>query len=119
MRYDVAHDLSMYEESQDNYITPTGPYKAPPILQREQKSQLHMTNDRVTYILVDAGQVISIHFDSHRHQIFYQGHNLANVELNEVIKEYLFALQERLALDPRGKSFHAMYSMVLNSALAG
>lgn len=117
MRQDTQREWKTTQESVDEipYCAPTGPYRTPRILHREQKSQLHVTSDCATYIFVAGGQVVSIHFDNKRSQLFYQGHKLDNVPLNEVILDHLYQFQAKLALDPQGRLFHSAYSVLLNN----
>lgn len=108
-----------YNETEDIlYVAPTGPYRPPRLLHREQKSQLHVSGHCATYIFAMDGQVISIHFDHNRKQVFYQGHNLTNIALTRQVQLYLVEFQNKLAIDPKGRILHSSFCLLLSELLA-
>ncbi len=58
-------------------------------------STFFFDSKRFTYTFLSEGEVASIHFDLERQEIFYKGHNIRNMLLNE--KQTLF-LKELIPL---------------------
>lgn len=90
----------------DLYSAPTGPYRPPQILYRGHKEQLHHNADNATYLFVARGEVVSIHFDRKRGQIFYQGHNIENIALTPSIQQHLIAFADQLVANRHAMGIH-------------
>lgn len=81
-------------------------------------SRLAVFRDRVTYTFIIDGEVASIHFDRRRGEIFYKGHNIANMELAEAQRRLLKGFIGVLMADPQGEPFMVEYTATLNRLLA-
>lgn len=103
---------------EETYSAPTGPYRAPTILFRDEKQQLHIHAEHVTFIFVEQGEVHSIHFDRKRQQIFYRGHNLANSVITKTMAEALKQFGLRLSVDERTSLHYSDYRDLLQHLLS-
>lgn len=78
----VVHPATSSKKSSELY-----PLKAP---------QFFFDQNRFTYTCMFKGEVVSIHFDSYRNEIFFRGHNLRNMALNLEQRELLQHCQDLL-----------------------
>ncbi len=97
---------------------PTGPYRPPSILFKGEGSQLLMGWKKATYIFIDNGEVQALHFDAHRGELFYRGHNVQHLKICPALTSYLHRFEEALATDPRGKALHTAYHRFLAQLLS-
>jgi len=81
-------------------------------------SMLAVYKDRLTYTFIMDHEVASIHFDRRRGEIFYKGHNIKNLELNENQREALMSLMQILQDDSEGAEFLSEYQATLESLMA-
>lgn len=77
-------------------------------------SQLISFGDRFTFTFAQGREVGSIHFDRGRGEIFYKGHNIRNMELEEWQMQILEGLRKTLEQDAQGKTFAADYAHTLD-----
>ena len=83
-----------------------------------QDSLLAVYKDRLTYTFVLEQEVASIHFDRVKKEIFFKGHNIHNLELNEAQIGALEAFKQILKVEERGKPFSKDYEATLGALLA-
>lgn len=88
------------------------PKMAPP------DSVLAVHEDRVTYTFILDDEVVSIHFDRMRGEIFFKGHGIHNLRLTDRQKEALYQMEAVLMQDSRAKSLVSDYSATLDRLLA-
>jgi hypothetical protein len=81
------------------------------------KGHLVSFGDRVTYTFACGSEVGAIHFDGGRNEIFYKGHNIRNMEIEEWQMQILEDLREILGAESEGKRFIASYGKVLDKVL--
>lgn len=81
-------------------------------------SMLATFQGRLTYTFLIDREVASIHFDQKRGEIFYRGHNIANMSLSSEQLALLKGLMALLASDERGKPFLPDYTATLTRLLA-
>ena len=86
--------------------------------QRGSDSVIAIYKERVTYTFVMGEEVASIHFDSSRGEIFFRGHNIRNMQLNEKQLAALEAMKGVLAADQQGKEYLSAYSATLARLIA-
>lgn len=98
------------------YSAPTGPYRIPPIF-RKRKQELHLAVDCASYIFIDAGQVISIHYDAKRKQIFYQGHRIENMGLSPKIISHLYDFERKISKEAPDSSLYTSFFATLNGII--
>lgn len=77
-------------------------------------SQLISFGDRFTFTFAQGREVGSIHFDRRRGEIFYKGHNIRNMDLEEWQMQVLEGLRNTLMHDEQGKNFAADYAHALD-----
>jgi hypothetical protein len=77
-------------------------------------SQLISFGDRFTFTFAQGREVGSIHFDRGRGEIFYKGHNIRNLDLEEWQMQVLEGLRNTLVHDEQGKMFAADYARTLD-----
>lgn len=81
-------------------------------------SMLAVYKDRVTYTFIANNEVASIHFDRSRGEIFFKGHNVCNIDLNDGQIEALKRMESVMKADNRCKSMVSDYSATLARLLA-
>jgi len=86
--------------------------------QRGSDSVIAIYKERVTYTFVMGEEVASIHFDSSRGEIFFRGHNIRNMQLNEKQLAALEAMKGVLAADQQGKEDLSAYAATLARLIA-
>lgn len=95
----------------------------PPQWQQEPETmvsdqgQLISFGERVTFTFTHGREVGSIHFDRERGEIFYKGHNIRNMELEEWQMQVLEGLRGILAQNPKTRNFTAPYCRSLDKAV--
>jgi len=77
-------------------------------------SQLISFGDRFTFTFAQGREVGSIHFDRGRGEIFYKGHNIRNMDLEEWQMQILEGLRKTLEQDAQGKAFAEDYARSLD-----
>ena len=78
-------------------------------------SRLMSLDNRLTYIFSHGDEVGSIHFDKGRGEIFFKGHNLRNMEVEEWHWQVMEELRQLLAkLEDKMKSFADSYAYTLD-----
>lgn len=77
-------------------------------------SQLISFGDRFTFTFAYGREVGSIHFDRGRGEIFYKGHNIRNMDMEEWQMQVLEGLRKMLPHDEQGKAFAADYARTLD-----
>lgn len=77
-------------------------------------SQLISFGDRFTFTFAQGREVGSIHFDRGRGEIFYKGHNVRNMEMEEWQMQILEGLRRTLQQDEQGKEFADDYGRTLD-----
>ncbi|HSA59238.1 MAG TPA: hypothetical protein VLJ37_06090 [bacterium] len=77
-------------------------------------SQLISFGDRFTFTFAQGREVGSIHFDRGRGEIFYKGHNVRNMDLEEWQMQILEGLRRTLTQDEQGKAFADDYGRTLD-----
>jgi len=73
--------------------------------------------DKVTYTFVSHKEVISLHFDRARKEIYYQGHNIRNLKLNAKEIQHLKQLKLALGKEATASHFISAFEEVLNDYL--
>jgi hypothetical protein len=77
-------------------------------------SQLVSFGERITYTFAHGKEVGSIHFDRGRGEIFFKGHNIRNMEVEEWQWQMMEQLRKILTADDRGRPFAAPYGKILD-----
>ncbi|MBI2982429.1 MAG: hypothetical protein HYY44_09125 [Deltaproteobacteria bacterium] len=73
--------------------------------------------EKITYTLLHQKEVVSIHFDRGRGEIYYKGHNLKNMEVSTKHLEVLEKLRLLLESSPDGKPFAQHYGQALDKII--
>ena len=76
-------------------------------------AMLAVLGDRVTYTFIMDNEVASIHFDRLRREVFFKGHNLANMEITDAQRASLMHMGEVLASDEKAKKLVSDYEATL------
>lgn len=100
----------------------TRPYRPPPqkkggIAGMPPDSMLVFFKGKLTYTCIVGQEVASIHFDRDRREIFYRGHNIRNMAVDEPKQKLLKGLIMVLAADEQGRDFVADYAATLQRLL--
>jgi hypothetical protein len=103
-------DLLKYKQGASRQLREEG--KPPP------DSMLAVSADRATYTFILEDEVASIHFDRHRGEIFFRGHNIRNIDLSDGQLQALMHMEEVLKGDSRAKEHFPEYSATLARCLA-
>lgn len=77
-------------------------------------SQLVSFGERITYTFAYGKEVGSIHFDRGRGEIFYKGHNIRNMDIEEWQMQMMEQLRKILNGDENGKEFASSYGRALD-----
>lgn len=77
-------------------------------------SQLISFGERFTFTFAQGREVGSIHFDRGRGEIFYKGHNIRNMDLEDWQMQVLEGLRKTLMQDEQGKVFAQDYARTLD-----
>ena len=98
--------------------------KVPPAVSRREPgafsptgSQLISFEERLTYTFAHGREVGAVHFDRGRGEIFYKGHNIRNMDLEEWQWQVMEKLRQILAQDQKNKVFAAPYGKTLDKIL--
>lgn len=107
----------MEAQRQTTSKTPAREFRSP--LKGEEgkgpaESQLISFGDRMTYVFAFGKEVASIHFDKGRGEIFYKGHNIRNMDIEEWQMQLLEKLRSLLASEERGREFVEAYGRTLD-----
>lgn len=81
-------------------------------------SMMAVYKNRLTYTFIVDQEVASIHFDRNRGEIFYRGHNVANMKLTETHIRLLKGFIAILDGDERARPFVTSYAATLGRVLA-
>jgi len=81
-------------------------------------SLLAVYKQRFTYTFIMGREVASIHFDRAKKEIFFKGHNIRNLKLDEDQIKALKEFKKVLRVDSRGGPFLADYDATLGLVLA-
>lgn len=81
------------------------------------ESQLISFGDRITYVFTLGKEVGSIHFDKGRGEIFYKGHNIRNMDLEDWHCQVLEKMRHVLDSDEKGKRFGESYASTLDKII--
>ena len=84
----------------------------------QNDSMLAVYKNRLTYTFIMGREVASIHFDKAKKEIFFKGHNIRNLSLDEPQRMVLSDFKAVLAADERAKLFLKDYEATLGSLLA-
>lgn len=79
--------------------------------------QLISFGDRLTYTFAYGTEVGSIHYDRGRSEIFFKGHNIRNMEVEEWQWQMMEALRKLLDTDEKGKPYAASYAHTLDKVI--
>jgi len=82
-----------------------------------REMQLVSFGERVTLTFVHKDEVGSIHFDRMRGEIFYKGHNIRHMELEEIQLQMLEKMRSTLKGDPKGRRFAESYERTLDKII--
>lgn len=72
---------------------------------------------KVTYTFIDKKEVVSLHFDRQRKRIFYKGHNVDNLDLNQARVQHLEKFGSQMQKRPATRSYAGAYLKLLQSIL--
>jgi hypothetical protein len=109
----MTSDNKNLERKEEEKATPLPPLISP----LSKGSQLVSFGDRITYIFAYGKEVGSIHFDRGRKEIFYKGHNIRNMELEDWQMQVMEKLRNVLQESENGKEFVSSYSQTLDKIL--
>ena len=98
-----------------SYVIPRTPTRT--LNGRSPTKALAVSNDRFTYTLIFNNDVISIHYDRLRSEIFFKGHNLRYLRINDDTKKALIDVMSVLYEDEEGRSFARGYKATLDRLL--
>lgn len=93
-------------------------HKVPTKGKAAEDSMLAVYKDRVTYTFILAKEVASVHYDRKRGEIYFSGHNIRNMELNDAQRQALMDFGVALQADEKAKEFSSSYDATLARLLA-
>ena len=119
MSMDDKKMLTRDETKKERVTPPIGPAfpTQHPLSVDLKGARLTSSQDKITYIFQLQGEVVSIHFDKKRSEIFFKGHNVMNLELDEGLAGSLRLLQNILLASEKERRFYKSYSEVLKKIL--
>lgn len=85
--------------------------------QKKSGAQLISFGDRVTYTFPYGKEIGSIHFDKARREIFFKGHNIRNLDLEERHHQMLETMRKVLQEKEEGKDFAQDYAQTLDKVI--
>lgn len=97
--------------------TPPAMNEAPKAAMPPSEFQLVSFGDRITYTFAYGKEVGSIHFDRGRGEIFYKGHNIRNMDLEEWQMQVLENLRLVLEKSEEGQRFATPYGRTLDKVI--
>ena len=80
-------------------------------------SQLVAFEDRVTYVFTHGKEIGSLHFDHGRGEIFYKGHNVRNMEVEDWQWQVMEEFRGVLSADEKCKRFVSPYGKTLHKMI--
>lgn len=83
-------------------------------IEERYESQLVSFGERITYTFLNEEEVVSVHFDRMRGEIFYKGHNIRHMDLEPQQMNALEKMRLKLIKDPGGKRFSEPYARLLD-----
>jgi hypothetical protein len=83
-----------------------------------EDSMLAVYEDRVTYTFILAKEVASVHYDRKRGEIYFSGHNIRNMKLDEAQRQALMDFSMAMQADENAKEFSSSYDATLARLLA-
>ena len=89
-----------------------------PITKRKTTDPLAISQDHFTYTFIMNSEILSVHFDKMRREIFLKGHNLKHLELKSNEIEALREVTQILESNEKGKEFSEDYLATLEGLLA-
>lgn len=93
---------------------PPHPETPPPPISQQQ---LITFGERVTYTFASGREIGSIHYDRLRGEIFYKGHSVRHMELNEGQAQMLEKMRLILQNDPQTRRFAEGYGKTLDKII--
>lgn len=105
----------MTEKQPGEAVPRPSPYPSLPTLPKE--SRLVTFGDRVTYTFTHGKEVGSIHYDRSRHEIFYKGHNIRHMEMEEWQWQMMEKFRQVLRGDAKCNSFVESYGQTLDKVV--
>lgn len=78
-----------------------------------REARLFLSKDRATLTFYVHQEVASIHYDLHRDEIFYRGHNVKNMTMSQEQWDYLQKFSDYLAQDPKAEHLQRAYRSCL------
>lgn len=93
---------------------PIPPAQTPLAPERLRDNHLVSFGDKVTYTFAHGKEVGSLHFDRRRGEIFYKGHNIRNMDLEEWQIQMMENFRHILETHERVKDFASLYGRVLD-----
>ena len=103
------------EKGAEKAVPRPSPYPKLPMLPTE--SRLVTFGDRVTYTFACGKEVGSIHYDRTRHEIFYKGHNIRHMELEEWQLQMLEKFRLVLQGEEKVRTFAETYGQTLDKVV--
>jgi hypothetical protein len=97
-------------------IHPRPPRKVP-TAQELKSPYLSASMDRLTYTYRYSNEVMSLHFDKNKGEIFHRGHNLHNIGVTGTIAEQLLNFQKVIEQSKYRKSFLKEYIAAIEKLL--
>lgn len=91
--------------------------KEPSGLVSLRESQLVAFGERITYVFSLGKEVGSIHFDKGRGEIFFKGHNIRNMDLEEWQMQMLEKMRSILVSHEKGRGFAESYARILDKII--
>lgn len=82
--------------------------------QKLEENQLVSFGERITYVFANGKDVASIHFDRERREIFFKGHNVRNMDLEEWQMQRLEEMRRLLMSQEKGREFAGFYGKTLD-----
>jgi hypothetical protein len=87
---------------------------SPSRTKRSALAPLAIHPDKFTYTFIFKNEVLSIHYDRIKSEIFYQGHNIKNLNINKDMQKALEQVLIVLSDDEEGKLFISEYKATLD-----
>lgn len=93
-------------------------HKVPAKGKMAEDSMLAVYQDRVTYTFILGKEVASVHYDRKRGEIYFRGHNIRNMDLNQEQRQALMDMGVAMQADEKARDFSASYDATLARILA-
>lgn len=102
--YQVPQNLEKSSKSLDQIIKSNG----------YNHGKLFHSHDKATYTFVYDNEVISLHFNVQKQDLYLKGHKITNLEVHPLLNDFLLRFKKALMEDAETKHFIPLFDTTVN-----